>query len=53
MSEQKPEWWDWIDLDKPVDEPMRLRKEAPEDVKEKFEEWQKKKAEERAKGIWR
>jgi len=53
MSQQRPDWWGWLELDKPVHEPMRLKDNAPEDVKEKFKEWQKKKAEERSQGIWK
>lgn len=50
--EQKPDWWDWVELDKPVNEPMRLKVNAPEDVKIKFEEWKIRKAKERAKGLY-
>jgi len=53
MSSQRPDWWDWIELNKPIHEPMRLKDDAPEDVKRKFEEWQKRKAEERAQHIYK
>lgn len=47
MSESRPDWWDWVELDKPVDEPMRLKKNAPDEVKKEFEEYQKRKKAER------
>ena len=53
MSTQRPDWWDWLELDNPITEPMRLRKYAPEYMKKKFAEWQKIKENERAKGIWK
>ena len=51
--EQQPDWFDWIELDKPVFEPTRLKDNAPEEVQKKFEEWKKRKAEERAQGLYK
>ena len=42
MSHQKQDWDDWIDGDAPGNEPLRLRKDAPDEIKKKFEEWEKK-----------
>ena len=50
MSRQKQDWDDWVDLDAPGDEPLKLRKDAPEDIKKNFEEWKKKEAEYKKKG---
>jgi len=33
MSSQMPDWWDWGELKKPVYEPLRLKENAPENVK--------------------
>jgi hypothetical protein len=52
MSTQQPSWWEWADLDRPGSEPLRLREDAPEDVKAEFERWKKKKAAEQAAGFW-
>jgi len=52
MSSQVPDWWGWVELNKPISEPLRLKDNAPKDVKIKFEEWKKKKAEEQAQGLW-
>ena len=51
--EQKPDWWDWIELDKPVSEPIRLKEDAPEEVKKKFKEWQERKAKDREKNVYK
>ena len=53
MSRQKQEWDDWVDLDTPGDEPLKLREGAPDKIKKQFEEWQRQDAEDKAKGIWR
>ena len=50
---QQPEWWEWVDHDIPGGEPIKLLKDAPEEIKKKFEEWQRQREEDRAKGIWR
>jgi hypothetical protein len=50
---QKPDWWGWVELEKPVYEPMRLKDNAPDEVKKKFEEWQKQKKEERSQRIYK
>jgi len=52
MSSQRPDWWEWINLNKSINEPLELKDNAPEDVKIKFEEWKKKKEEEQANGLW-
>ena len=52
-SVEKPDWWSWLELDKPVYEPMRLKDDAPEEMIRKFEEWQKKKDDELAREIYR
>ena len=49
---QQPSWWEWADLDRLVGEPLRLREDAPEDIKIEFEQWKKKKVEEEAAGLW-
>jgi hypothetical protein len=46
-------WREWIDWDVPVGESQRLRDDAPQEEKDKFEEWKKQKEEERAQGIWK
>ena len=53
MSHQKQDWDDWVDGEAPGDEPLRLRQDAPEDIKKKFEEWQKKDTEDKNNGIRR
>ena len=50
MSMSKPEWWDWVDLDTPGNEPLKLLEDAPEEIKKIFEEWKKQKTEEEAQG---
>jgi hypothetical protein len=44
----------WIDYNVSIDitEP-RLKNNAPEEIKKKFEEWQRQKADDEARGIWR
>jgi len=44
MIESKPIWEDWIDKSTPVGEPIKLLPNAPEEMKKKFKEWQKKRA---------
>ena len=41
----------WLDYKAKANEPRRLRKDAPEEVKKEFEEFMRKRKEERAKGI--
>ena len=50
---QKPIWWEWVDTKRHCNEPIKLREDAPEDMKKQFEEWKKEKEIERAKGIWK
>ena len=45
MMRQKPECWQWVDLNVPGGSPLKLKKDAPDDVKEKFNEWNQKKLE--------
>jgi hypothetical protein len=45
MTESKPIWWDWVDLNNPSDQPIKLKDNAPEEMKKKFKEWQKKREE--------
>ena len=52
MSSLQPEWWEWIDGEAPGNEPLRLRENAPEEAKLKFEEWKQRENENRAKGIY-
>ena len=52
MSSQRPDWWEWIDLNKSIREPLKLKDNTPEDVKKKFEEWKKQKAKEEAQGLY-
>jgi len=52
-SIEKPDWWEWLELKKPVYEPMRLKDDAPEEMKKKFEEWREKKKAEISKQIYR
>ena len=42
---QRPEWWEWVDLNTKVSEPLKLKDDPPEEMKEKFEEWKRKEAE--------
>ena len=41
MTTSKPDWWDWKETRKELGEPIRLREDAPEEIKKQFEEWQK------------
>jgi len=41
MTMQKAEWEDWLDGTRKINEPMRLRDDAPEELKLKFEKWKK------------
>ena len=50
MSRQKQDWDDWVNLDIPGEDPVKLRDDAPDDIKKKFEEWRKKEAEYKKKG---
>jgi hypothetical protein len=53
MSRLKPSWWEWTDKNRTLDEPIRLRDDAPEEIKEEFEKDRKEEEEERAQGIWK
>jgi hypothetical protein len=44
MTESKPIWWEWVDLNNPSDQPIKLKDNAPEEMKKKFKEWQEKRA---------
>ena len=49
-----PDWWrEWIDGKADISEPRRLKEGAPDEIKQKFEEYMRQRAEDRAKGIWR
>ena len=39
MPRQLYEWDDWRDRTRKINEPMRLRDDAPEEIKKKFEEF--------------
>jgi len=41
MTMQKTEWDDWRDRTRKISEPIRLRDDAPEEIKKKFEIWKK------------
>ena len=43
--EQTPDWWEWVNRDVPSGSPKTLKDNAPEDVKKKFEEWNRKRQE--------
>jgi len=43
----------WLDRDAPAWEPPKLRDDAPQEAKKEFDEWQQRKAEDKANGIWR
>jgi len=45
MTESKPIWWDWLDTSIPGGSPLKLKPNAPEEMKKSFKEWQKKRAE--------
>jgi len=44
MTESRPIWWEWVDLNNPVGEPIKLLPNAPEKMKKSFREWQEKRA---------
>ena len=49
---QKPEWWEWVDLDTPAGTPWILREDAPEEVIKKFDEWKRKDEENKKEGLY-
>jgi hypothetical protein len=43
MTESKPDFWDWLDLSGPGGTPLKLRPNAPDEIKKSFKQWKKKK----------
>ena len=50
---QKPEWWGFVDWNEPGDGPVKLLDNAPDEMKKKFDEWKKQKAEDEKIGVCR
>ena len=40
MTHYRPEWWDWVDKNRPFGEPLVLLENTPEDIRIKFDQHQ-------------
>jgi hypothetical protein len=49
----KPRWADWVDENVSIDDTLKLREDAPEDIRKEFEEDIRKREEDEKNGIWR